>query len=249
MVTQSVISRLSAFLLILPFFLSVPQATAARFILPDDAIVDIREFPFPSSTDDKNKDALTEAFHIQLTLALEQAGLVIFHDKATPEFLAATPPQAPANPNDKSDDASTEDNSEDSTEEFLMIQEPRPPYATHVLEGTVTLFRENVGHPTRIGENIRIRAESQVHCTYKIKDAVTGKVLLSDVSSGSAAKIASETEDIDATLHMLNARAMTATAITIGANLSGNALPKNAADSSRSYYQDSPGKRLKVKWP
>jgi hypothetical protein len=247
---QSAISRFAAFLLVMPVFLGVPEASAARFILPDDAVVSIKELSFPASTGNNDRDALCEAFHLQLTLALEQSGLAVFHGENASAPLAATPLEAPAEtdapPGGDGEDA-PDDSAEDMVEETLPVQEPRPWQATHILEGTVTLFRENVGRPTRIGESIRIRAESQIHCAYKIRDAVTGNVLLSDVSSGSAARIASETEDIDATLRVLSARAMAATAATVAANLSGNSVPGTATPSSRDYYRDSPGKRLKGK--
>ena len=239
---QSAITRFTAFLLVMPFFLSVPDASAARFIIPDDAVVTIKEFPFPASTGNNDRNTLCEEFHGQLTLALEQSGFVVFHSGNAPDPLAAPPPQVPSETNDAPSDAS-----EDVAEESLTAQEPLPQQVTHVLEGTVTLFRENVGRPARIGGNIRIRAESQIHCAYKIRDAVTGNVLLSDVSSGSAAKIANETEDIDATLRLLSAKAMTTTASTVAANLSGNSLPGTTTHSSRDYYRDSPGKRLTTK--
>ena len=131
------------------------------------------------------------------------------------------------------------------------LEAPAPPaprrVVTHILEGRVTLFRESVGTPSRIGGSIRIRTEAQIHCAYKIKDATNGKVLISDVASGSAARITAEPHDIDATLERLSAKAMNTAAATIAAHLAGTDMPGDGMPSDRGYYQDSPGKQLKPK--
>lgn len=128
---------------------------------------------------------------------------------------------------------------------------PMPPHRetvpSHILEGRVTLFRETVGTPTRVGGAIRIRTEASLHCTYKVREAATGKVLLTATSSGSSAKVTAQAQDIDAALAALSTKAMTAAAGKIAANLSGSPLPEQENTSDRSYYQDSPGKRLKSK--
>ena len=247
--------RLAVFLLVAPLFLHAPQADAALYLLPDDAVITVKAFSFPASTGNYDADALSDTFHSQLTLALEKAGFSVFHGGEIPAALVIAPLQDIAETNDAAEETADQDaaenpaenDAEESLEETALPIRAESPRnrPTHALEGTVTLFRENVGNPTRIGESIRIRAESQIHCTYKIRDLATGNVLLADTSSGSAARIANEAQDIDAMLQTLSARAMTTTAATMAANLSGTSLPGSSNMYSREYYQDSPGKRLK----
>lgn len=115
----------------------------------------------------------------------------------------------------------------------------------YIVRGRITLLRERVGTPARIGGGIRIKTEVLLHCAYTVEDALTGYVLLSDASSGTSARILSGTDDIDAVLHELTHTAMAKAAATIAASLSGTpAAPAGMADD-RAAYQDSPGKRLK----
>lgn len=119
----------------------------------------------------------------------------------------------------------------------------------YVLRGRITLLRERVGSPTRIGGDIRIRTESVLHCAYTVEDALTGFVLVSDVASGSSARVVGPSNDIDAALHDLTDKVMASAAQLIAARLSGSAESVVAAGSrnDREEYQDSPGKRLKSK--
>lgn len=115
--------------------------------------------------------------------------------------------------------------------------------ATHILTGTVT-FQETAGTPNRIAGSIRVRVTARARCAYTIRDAATGKTLLTDISSGSSASLARE--DNRGILNVVRSRAMTAAAETIAARLSGTDNPEDGTQSDRQYYQDSPGKRLKT---
>jgi len=273
-------------------FAFASPATAAPFLLPDDAVIEIREFSFPASSMNDPERNLPAEFHSRLEQAMRQNDFAIFEGHETtvppaslpepsgaPAPLSVTPlsPDQPANTTDETtppsentgnDDAGDDDADHPDNGELLAGEEairgifampgeyagteiaPRAePYvivgATHILEGNVTLFRETVGNPTRVGGSIRIRTEALVHCTYKIRDAATGKVIISDTSSGSSARVAAQDEDIDAALATLSTRAMDATAAKIAASLSGTQPPGGTPTTSREYYQDSPGKRLK----
>ncbi|SBV90768.1 exported hypothetical protein [uncultured delta proteobacterium] len=271
-----------AALLLLP----AHPALAAPFLLPDDAVIEIRDFAFPATPDISPDRHLPASFHSQLAFALQKAGLSVHHGKTAaaskPEENGAEPPvkegvapqegsdaplivtpleeekeEAAANapiPLSEAAEPAGSPNSNGTAENEKAPRETPPASpapsvhnraATHILEGNVTLFREAVGAPNRIAGSIRIRAESQLHCAYTIKDAVTGKVLIADVASGSAARITGETSDYDAVLNRLSARAMATAADTIAAQLSGRDTPGDGVLSDRNYYQDSPGKRLK----
>lgn len=133
-----------------------------------------------------------------------------------------------------------------ATEALQPEVPPAPkPRAAYILTGQVTLLREDVGAPKRIGGGIRIRTESSLHCAFKIIDAVTGNVLISDVVSDSAARIASDTGNIDAALASLTERIMASCAAKIATRLSGTTVPPSPAGDDREEYQDSPGKRLR----
>ena len=246
-------------------------AVAALLLLPNDAVVEIGEFSFPASIEVTSETALPETFRDQLSLALTQAGILVLHKSATSAplvltpfgkttqtphpFIAVTPLPEESGEHETSEAADDTHETEYTAEDILAGDapalsqsppaEPLPRGATHILEGTVTLFRENVGTPTRIGGAIRIRTESQIHYTYEIRDVATGKVLISDVSSGSAVKLTNETQDLDMILHTLNAQAVTTATETMAANLSGKKRLEGIGTHSREYYQDSPGKRLK----
>lgn len=127
----------------------------------------------------------------------------------------------------------------------VMPPEKRKP--DYLLTGRVTLLKENVGAPTRIAGGIRIRTEASIHCAYQIVDASTGKVIISDVTSGSIASVASETHDIDAALAKLTDKVMAASAARIASRLSGVTVEAGDGGDDRDEYQDSPGKRLKPK--
>lgn len=133
--------------------------------------------------------------------------------------------------------------SENSAPEAIESPHESSAEPQYILTGNVTLMRENVGAPTRIAGAIRVRTESALHCTYKILDAATGKVLVSDTASGSVARVTAATHDIDGMLATLSNRAMATTATKIAANLSG----RFSATTPDENYQDSPGKRLKPK--
>lgn len=275
-------------------------ATAAPFLLPDDAIIEIREFSFPASSAASSAASSVDApernlpaeLHSRLEHAMRQSGFVIFEgneitvpaasspessDAPMPMSVTPLPPEQPVNTPDDTPPSpeNTEDGAEGNDEtdlpaddEMLAGEEAvrgifampgeyagaeiapqTEPHkisgATHILEGNVTLFRETVGNPTRVGGSIRIRTEALLHCTYKIRDAATGKVIISDTSSGSSARVAAQDQDIDAALAALSIKAMDATAAKIAANLSGTQPPGDNAAGGRGYYQDSPGKRLK----
>lgn len=126
----------------------------------------------------------------------------------------------------------------------VFASEVLPSPATYTLEGRVTLLRENLSAPTRIGGAIRIKAESVIHCTYRVKDA-SGKAIISAIASGSSVNLAN-TQNVDAVIADLTVKAMASAAETIASRLSGvDVVSSPALDSGKSYYQDSPGKRLK----
>lgn len=115
---------------------------------------------------------------------------------------------------------------------------------TYTLEGRVTLVRENLSAPARIGGAIRIKVESVMHCTYRVKDA-SGNTLISAIASGSSAKLASA-QNVDAIIADLMVKAMTNAAESIASRLSGvETVSSPTPHSEKSYYQDSPGKRLR----
>lgn len=126
---------------------------------------------------------------------------------------------------------------------------PHPLGNAYILTGQVTLLREDVGNPRRIGGGIRIRTESSLHCAFKIIEAATGNVLISNVTSASAARIASDTEDIDASLTALTGRVMASCAAKIATRLSGSTVTEEQDPDDRKVYQDSPGKRLRPASP
>lgn len=118
----------------------------------------------------------------------------------------------------------------------------------YILKGQVTFLRENIGAPVRIGGGVRIRTEASMHCSYTLEDAATGKALVADAASGSAARVISQTRDIDAVLSVLTGRVLNAAATVIVERLSGADAPEaRAIADDRAEYQDSPGKRLKPK--
>lgn len=263
--------------------LSAHPAATASFLLPDDAVIEIKNFTFPATPDISPERQLPAVFHSQLAFALQKAGLSVYHGERaatakTEESAAAaeaekgaadsregssaplivTPlaegpgkggpaPDAPlpAAEENEPGEAAENEKAPRETPPAALPASPHTGAPTHILEGNVTLFRETLGAPSRIAGSIRIRAESQVHCAYTIRDAATGKVLIADVSSGSAARITGESPDYDAVLKRLSARAMTTAAETIAAHLSGRDRPEDGAPHDRNYYQDSPGKRLK----
>lgn len=265
-------------IIVLALLLLAPShpASAASFSLPDDAVIEIRNFTFPATPEISPEHRLPASFHSQLAFALQKAGLSVHHGESaavpkTEENAAApqdgnnaplivTPLKEEPEKGGSAPDASlptpADDEAENAAEDEKTPPEtpPAAPPAsahngapTHILEGRVTLFRETLGAPSRIAGSIRIRAESQLHCAYTVKDAVTGKVLIADVSSGSAARVTGESPDYDAVLKRLSSRAMATAAETIAAQLSGKDNPGDGAMSGRNYYQDSPGKQLKSK--
>lgn len=260
--------------------LTASPAFAAHFFLPDDAVLDVREFAFPTTIDTDPNRNLTAEFHEQLVLALQKVGFTVLDAQEETRKIPAPPPEPSApltvtplnempgddpatsdflaeNEDTEGEDAENGEGGDGTPDargsaEGSGPEEPEsvPPsmslsaIATHVLEGRVTLFRETVGNPTRVGSSIRIRTEALLHCTYTLKDATTDKVLLSDVSSGSSAQVTSQTQEIDDALSPLSRRAMSSAAAKIAAHLSGTDVPASGP-SDRDYYQDSPGKRLK----
>lgn len=131
------------------------------------------------------------------------------------------------------------------TPQPVPVPAPNPAKAAYILTGQVTLLREDVGAPRRIGGGIRIRAESSMHAAFRIIEAATGNVLISDVVSDSATRIASDTGNIDAALAALTERIMASCAAKIAARLSGTSVPQARIGDDREQYQDSPGKRLR----
>jgi hypothetical protein len=244
--------------------LSARPAAAVPSLFPDDTVIDIKDFMFPATSGISSEHDLPASFHAQLIFALQKAGFSVHRggndasaakgeksalltvtplaeaDNAVTDPEAALPAQETAEAADGADSGKTAPEA--------PFAEPATPVpgraATHILEGTVTLFRETVGEPNRIAGSIRIRAESQLHCTYTVKDAATGKVLIADISSGSAARVVGDAHDFDAVLENLNSRALATAAETIAAQLAGTDRPGDGNLSDRSYYQDSPGKRL-----
>lgn len=276
---------------------AVSPVMAASFLLPDDAILDVRKFSFPARTDDYVPDA---EFHDQLVAALQQSGMTVYSPdgersappSADPEALRVTPltadsstsdvsaaaksvisgvfaaplpdggngagtdPAADGAPKDTangSGNAPAAENVPNETPEADKKNDAgasdgtAAPFsgATHILQGRVTMFQESAGAPTRVGSSIRIRTEVSLHCTYTVKDTRTGNVIISDVASGSAARVVGEAQDIDAAIAALRSRAVAMATAAIAANLSGTPGPDQGRASEREYYQDSPGKRLK----
>lgn len=269
------------------------SATAAAFFLPDDAVIEIREFSFPAFAEADPERNLPAEFHARLEQAMRKSGFAIADgheaaasptpspessDAPAPLRVTPLPPETSGlaeQPADTGDETSpAPENTEEDAEEqpggaemldgeagirgiFAMpgeyagteIAPQTEPHrisgTTHILEGNVTLFRETVGNPVRVGGSIRIRTEALLHCAYKIRDTATGKVIISDTSSGSAARVAAQGQDIDAVLAALSIKAMEAAAAKIAANLSGTQPPADNPAADPGYYQDSPGKRLK----
>ena len=262
----------TVFLLALVLVFSPLRATAA-FILPSDAVIDVREFTFPATPNVSAERNLPSLFREQILHALEDAGLTLLYEQGTPiPGEARTPEAAPltvtplTNGNasrtgkpteekqgsgqeqDAGETGSEEENNASGNaenEETPAEPATRAVAVTHILEGNVTLFRETVGNPTRIAGGIRIRVEASIHCAYTIRDAETGKVLISNVTSGSSAKIASQDRELDPVLASLSNKAMADAAAKMAARLAGTETGHGMSD--RSYYQDSPGKRLKGK--
>lgn len=258
------------------------RAMAATFPLPDDAVIDIRQFTFPESARSDSEHNLPEALRLQIINALQQAGISVWLDRnAAPAAtesasssamktttLAATPEPDGDGTASRELDAPLDADTADSPGDILappeenpgstpgeMVEEtppvadtpaPGPASPTHILVGNVTLFRETVAAPTRIAGTIRVRAETSLHCVYKIKDAATGNVIISDAASGSSARVTAQTQDIDAILAFQTVKALALTATNLASALSGSNVEKGAA-RDREYYQDSPGKRLKPK--
>lgn len=258
------------------------RAIAATFPLPDDAVIDIRQFTLPESARSDSERNLPEALRLQIINALQQAGISVWIGRgsapaaaesasssvmkttklaATPEpdsdgtasrefdapldaDTADPPPDILAPPEENPDSAPGE--MVEETPPIAAMPEPGAAPPTHILVGNVTLFRETVAAPTRIAGTIRVRAETSLHCVYKIIDAATGKVIISDAASGSSARVTAQTQDIDAILAFQTVRALALTATNLANALSGNNVEKDAAQG-REYYQDSPGKRLKPK--
>ena len=116
--------------------------------------------------------------------------------------------------------------------------------AGYTLEGRVTLLRENLSAPLRIGAGVRIRAESVMHCTYRVKDS-SGKTLISSTASGSSARLATA-QNVDAALADLMEKVMTNVAEQIASRLGGVEIGSSSSkESEKDYYEDSPGKRLR----
>lgn len=260
------------------------RATAATFLLPDDAVIDIRPFTFPESARSDSEQNLPEALRLQIVNALQQSGISVWIARdAAPAAaepapassgamktttLAAIPEPDGDGTAPREFDAPLDADTANSPGGILvppeeipdpapgeMIEEtplvadvPAPVAAspTHILVGNVTLFRETVASPTRIAGTIRVRAETSLHCVYKIKDAATGNVIISDAASGSSARVTAQTQDIDAILAFQTIKALALTATDLANALSGNNVEKGAA-RDKEYYQDSPGKRLKPK--
>ncbi len=269
------------FLLAVVLLLPAAPAVAAPYPLPDDAVIEVREFTFPETPGIAPERNLPAAFHAQLVFALERAGLTVFHarnDTAAPlepgaSSLESIPIQEPdenAAESDAGNDAAPDDTARDDAgrtenppesdpgDSPPILSPPGTPAApaaaspapgatpTHILSGNVTLLRETVGNPTRIAGSIRIRSEASLHCIYRLKDAATGKVLISDVASGSAARVSGYTQDLDGGLESLTEKAMVMTATRIAEQLSGADIDGDDI-FGRSYYQDSPGKILRPK--
>lgn len=114
----------------------------------------------------------------------------------------------------------------------------------YTLTGRVTLLRENIGSPTRIGGGIRIRAEAILHCAYRVEDA-SGNVIIAATASDSAARLVANPQNIDTALVSLLNSVMGATADQIAARLAGMERVAPEKQNDASYYQDSPGKRLR----
>lgn len=244
-------------------------AVAASFALPDDALVAVGDFPFPEGADQNASKDLPSAFRVQMIRALRQAGIAVHDPGQEPEKDAAVPhektvesapltvtpltesPDSGANgdtsPNPDSDQADPPNGEIPPGDSDTPPLPAKPRSPTHVLAGNVTLFRETVSNPRQLAGTIRIRAETAIHCAYQVKDASTDKVIISDVASGSAARLTSRPQDIDALLPALSERVLASVAAKIAANLSGVDIRNEHDPSSRSYYQDSPGKRLRPK--
>ncbi|CAK7063892.1 MAG: hypothetical protein DELT_01552 [Desulfovibrio sp.] len=116
--------------------------------------------------------------------------------------------------------------------------------AQYTLSGHVTLLRENIGAPTRIGGGIRIRLETLLHCTYRVADA-SGNVLISGTASDSSARLTSNAQNVDDVLADLTDKVIIASAGKIAAQLAGVDFKSTHGTGDKEYYQDSPGKRLR----
>lgn len=126
----------------------------------------------------------------------------------------------------------------------VFASQATPAPAGYTLEGRVTLLRENLSAPLRIGGGVRIRAESVIHCTYRVKDS-SGKTLISATASGSSARLTTA-QNVDTALADLTGKVMTNVAEQIASRLSGVEIGSSSSpESGKDYYQDSPGKRLK----
>ena len=257
------------------FFLAVAllmpgiPASAASFILPEDAVVVIEKFPFPAEFAKNTDRDLPVAFRSQLILALQQVGFTVPNlEKNTvlplpeqPELrtpLVVTPLTETTYPeehepkdvngpirNEANGQPVPDDSELSQNGQIDPVSVPAPRSPTHILTGSVTMFQKSASAPTRIAEHIHIRSETSMHCTYQVKDAVTGKVIISNVASSSAARLTSRTQDIDTILPVLTDRVLSAVAAKVAAHLSGTEEDNGRTISDQAYYQDSPGKRLK----
>jgi cytoskeletal protein RodZ len=102
--------------------------------------------------------------------------------------------------------------------------------AAYTLEGCVTLLRENLSAPLHIGGGVRVRAESVIYCTYRVKDA-SGNVLISATASGSSVRL-TNAQNVDSALADLTGKVMTNAAEQIASRLSGVAIQSSPSPAS-----------------
>lgn len=251
------------------------QAEAASFALPESAEIEVRPFIFPASIANENSDFPNE-LQDRLIFALQKRGFSINIATAAgpsprdtaPFTVAPEKNQLQENslhifPLQDTETTFLQDNApgqEETSEQLILASGSSASYDTqtlptdlvnnfpsgYTLSGRVTLVKMNLGNPTRIAGNIRIRAEAGLHCAYTIKESASGNVLVSDAVSISATSVTAANRDLDEELAVLFEKVMEDSAAKIAARLSGGSTAENLIEDERSYYQDSPGKRLKT---
>jgi hypothetical protein len=128
----------------------------------------------------------------------------------------------------------------------------------YLVVGTVSMVRTEVSPPTKIGNVERASVRAEIHCAFQLLQVDNGNVVKAGAVSGFDAKTVAVGNNLNLNdYHLVSAldkvlqKAVHTAALKAAETLTGKRLDQLntdlEVDEERTYYQDSPGKRLNPK--